>query len=51
MRPAHGAEVRGLRAFLREGFVTELARDDGGDRIMLTQMPNLETPFRSIQRG
>jgi hypothetical protein len=29
LRDAHGAEVRGLCAFLREGFVVEGARGDG----------------------
>jgi hypothetical protein len=29
VRAAHGAEVRGLCAFLQQGFVVELARGDG----------------------
>ena len=29
MRAAHGAEVRGVRAVLREGFVVEFPRGDG----------------------
>ena len=32
MRAAHGAEVRGLGAFLRQGFVVELARGFGIER-------------------
>ena len=32
VRPAHGTEVCGLRSFLRQGFVVELARGFGIER-------------------
>src|SRR3954462_3847964 len=47
MRAAHGAEVRELRALLRESFVVKLARDFGVEREVELVLPaELEARLR-----
>jgi hypothetical protein len=54
MRPAHGAEVRGLRALLWQGFVVELAHGFGIEREIelifpskLTRLLQQSSPLRA----